>query len=109
MVDWNEINFQDFQAALWHLTEQWPRKLERLLKKGQLQQYLTETAQRATKARSQMRRENLDTPNDVIAEIVHNQIIAPQNPKDVDIKDRQLSPEAEKLLEKFNKEVMDAE
>jgi hypothetical protein len=45
----------------------------------------------------------------VIREIVHSQIIAPENPKypDYDLDDLRLSNETEELLEKFRKEVMD--
>ncbi len=111
MVDWNQINFQNFQAALWHLEQQWPKKLARLLKTGKLESYLTETVQQAAKARAQMRQENPDTPNEVIREIIHSQIIAPENPKypDYDLDDLRLSPQTEELLAKFRKEVIDSE
>ncbi len=109
MIDWNEINFQEFQAALWHLQEQWPRKLEHLLTTSTLETYLTQTVQQAAKARVQMKRDNPDTPDDVIREIIHSQIIAPENPEypDYDLNDLKLSPQARKRLKKFQKEVMD--
>ena len=120
MINWEEegIDSQDAQAALWHLQQQWPREMERMLKNRTLEQYLTDISRTAAETRALLYREankgRLLPPDEVEKVMIEEyvtQVLSPQNPKypDMDLDELELSEEAQELLNKFNREVMEGE
>ena len=63
------------------------------------------------RARVEMMKEDPNIDQQAMKEIVHKAIIAPENPKypEMDLDELQLSPQAEKLLTKFQEEVMESD
>lgn len=90
-----------FDMALAHLEEEWPEKLERLLRAGQLQAYLEKVVDQAIQAIGLTRTRNPGLTQEEAQELVLPDFIAPRNPEYAAEKAGLLSPEAEKLLREF--------
>ena len=102
----SELSSQTWWSALDHLEEQWPERLEHLLKSGRLKKHLDELTRKADLELVRLEKLHPETSPEVILEHVGPQMIYPENPAYIDETTKPLSPAAEKMLESFREKML---
>lgn len=95
-----------WEAILEHLEDQWPRRLERLLRLKKLRAYLDNQAQLAVQADASLARENPEAEDDQIQETVLGTLLEKNHQYDPD-NPEQMSPTGKALLGKFWEDILD--
>ena len=100
----NLANSQWWQMALEHLKDQWPRKMEGMLRAGTLREHLDGATRRAYRMQRAAEAKGLDPQDFGLQELMAREV-CPRNPNHDPDNPKEMSPEGAKLLEEWEKKV----
>ena len=95
--------------ALAHLEEQWPERLEYLLRNGALKNYLDKLTNRANQAAFKARERTPSLSLQDALEGATRDVLMPENPKYDASDPKELSQEGKRFLQKFKDRILESD